>query len=266
MNTTLLGLVIGLLSGVFGGIVGLGGGVVMVPLLTGWAGLRQHAAHATSLVAVVATGLTGAIAYATGGAVAWREALLIAAASTVASSLSAAFSGRVPAARLRQMFAVLLIVVAVLLPFGARLTHAAVEGAWLVPAGLLVGAVAGVLAGLLGVGGGSVVVPLLILVFGFDQHLAQGTSLAVMIPAGLAGSLVHLRRGHIATRLVPGLVLGTAIGAFVGGRTALGIPELPLQLFFAALLIWTGIRYLRSERGGRAGRGRSADAGKRAGD
>lgn len=237
--------IIGLLAGFFGGLVGLGGGVVMVPLLTGWAQLGQHRAHATSLVAVVFTGVLGGAAYATGGEVAWRTAAIIAAASTTLALISASYSHRISAQRLKQAFGALLIIVAVLLPVGSNIVGGGISGTWQMPAAILLGGFAGVLTGLLGVGGGSLVVPLLVLVFGFDQHLAQGTSLAIMIPAGIAGALVHLRKRTIDLSILPGLIIGVAVGAFVGGRIALGIPGLPLQLFFAALLIWTGARYLK---------------------
>jgi uncharacterized membrane protein YfcA len=237
--------IIGLLAGSFGGLIGLGGGVVIVPLLVAWVGLSQHAAHATSLVAVVFTGLLGGYAYATGGAVDWKVALTVAITSTLLAALSASFASRISALRLRRIFGIVLIVVAFLLPFGSQIAGSGIPVFLQLPASLLAGALAGILAGLLGVGGGSVVVPLLILVFGFDQHLAQGTSLAIMIPAGIAGAIVHLRKRNISLGVLPGLIPGVALGAFLGGRTALGIPELPLQLGFAAFMIWTGIRYVR---------------------
>ena len=77
---------------------------------------------------------------------------------------------------------------------------------------------------------------------------AQGTSLAVMIPAGIAGTMVHLANRRVETSILLPLVAGVAVGAFTGGRSALFVPELPLQLLFAALLLWTGYRYLFPKR------------------
>lgn len=243
--TLLRSFIIGLLAGTFGGLIGLGGGVVIVPLLVLWLALSQHAAHATSLVAVVFTGLLGAYAYYGGGAIDWTVALTVATTSTLFSALSASYAARIPAAALRRLFGIILIIVAVLMPFSSQLTGTGIPEFLQLPASLLTGVFAGILAGLLGVGGGSIVVPLLILVFGFDQHLAQGTSLAIMIPAGIAGAFVHFRKGNISLHVLPGLIPGVAAGAFLGGRTALGIPELPLQLGFAAFMVWTGLRYLK---------------------
>jgi uncharacterized protein len=245
----LRGVPIGVAAGLFGGLAGLGGGVVMVPLMMTIARLDRHRAHATSLVAVVATGAFGAWSYATGGAVAWRLALVIALASTVGAVLSSALAARVPARRLGHGFHWLQVMVALSLPFADVVSPVrAAVGVWELPIAILVGMSAGVLAGLLGIGGGAVVVPLLVFLFGFEQHLAQGTSLAVMIPAGLAGSIVHARGGRVSGPLAPTLALGVAAGAFAGGQVALALPEMVLRVVFAAVLAWMGIRGLHSDR------------------
>lgn len=248
LRAHLLALVIGIAGGFFGSLVGLGGGVVVIPLLVAFASLTQHQAHATSLVGVVFTGLLGSVAYSGGEAIDWRVVPYIAAAATLLSIASAAYAPRVDAARLKRIFGIVLIVAAVLLPFGADLVGPGVAGALRLPGLIALGALAGVLSGLLGIGGGSLVVPLLVLVFGFDQHTAQGTSLAMMIPAGVAGVIVHLRNRQIAVRVVLGLALGVAVGAYLGGRFALYLPERPLQYIFGAVLLWTGLRYVLPKR------------------
>ncbi|HEX7021743.1 MAG TPA: sulfite exporter TauE/SafE family protein, partial [Trueperaceae bacterium] len=241
-----ISLAIGLLAGFFGGLVGLGGGVVIVPLLTGWMHLSQHKAHATSLVAVVFTGLLGALAYSQGGAVNWLAALLLTLAATLATTLSARFARHVPAAMLRRLFGYLLIITGLLLPLEGLLPPLGfADSAVLMPLVLLVGGlVVGSVSGLLGIGGGSIMVPLLVLALGFDQHLAQGTSLAAMIPAALGGSIVHWRMGSVAKGLVVSLVVGVAAGSWFGGSFALAIPDLWLQLIFALVMIWLGLRYV----------------------
>lgn len=244
VTSNLRALIIGVASGFFGSLVGLGGGVVLIPLLTLWAGLQQHRAHATSLVAVVFTGILGGAAYATGDAVDWQLSIYVAAAATLLAIVAASYSSRVPAGFLKKLFGGLLVITAVTLPLGAELVGTGISGALRVPFALLLGAISGSLTGLLGIGGGSLIVPMLVLVFGLDQHTAQGTSLAVMIPAGIAGTVVHLANRRVEMKIILPLVAGVAIGAFTGGRSALFVPELPLQLLFAALLLWTGYRYL----------------------
>ena len=244
MSTSVRTLFIGIIGGFFGSLVGLGGAVVIIPLLTGWARVTQHKAHVTSLVAVVFTGIVGSLAYARGGAVDLSLALTVAAAATLSSIVAATYSERVPAKVLRRIFGTLVLVAALVLLFGLDLPGDGIHGGARYVAGVVLGLFSGVLTGLLGIGGGAFVVPLLVLVFGLDQHLAQGTSLAVMIPAGIAGTLVHWRAKRLDFSLIWGLVLGVMIGAFAGGQFALVLPERPLQVVFGIILVWMGLRYV----------------------
>jgi len=108
----------------------------------------------------------------------------------------------------------------------------------------LIGLAAGLLAGLLGVGGGILMVPAMVLLLGFDQHVAQGTSLLVIIPAALTGSFTHYRNGHLVLREAMILAIGGIIAAAVGALFALSIPEDLLQRMFAGLLLVVGLRML----------------------
>ena len=239
--------VIGLASGVFGGLVGLGGGAIMVPLLTGWARLSQHEAHATSLAGVVATGVAGALTYAHAGAVHWQNALLLAAVSVIATYAAAHYSHDIAAARLRRYFGMFLIVSAILLVSKDQLLalHAP-AGAWTVLFLLVTGLLVGIAAGLLGVGGGALMVPLLVIGVGMSQHIAQGTSLAAMVPAGASGTIAHVRRGALRLDAVLPLIPGIAFGSWLGGRFALAMPAMTLRVVFALVLLILGARYLKA--------------------
>jgi uncharacterized membrane protein YfcA len=107
-----------------------------------------------------------------------------------------------------------------------------------------IGLVAGVLAGLLGVGGGVVLVPALVLMLGFDQHVAQGTSLVVIVPAALAGSTVNYRRGRFRLLDAALLVAGGLAGAAIGSSLALGLQDASLRRLFAVLLVAFGVQQL----------------------
>ena len=261
-RTPVIAFLIGVTAGVFGGLVGLGGGVVMVPLLTAWARLTQHEAHATSLAGVVATGIAGAFTYASEGAVDWRSALLLAAVSVFATYIAAHRSQDVPADRLRRFFGWFLIVAACLLVFkDEMLSLRAPQGAWSLVFLLVTGLFVGVASGLLGVGGGALMVPLLVIGLGMAQHIAQGTSLAAMVPAGAAGTVAHVRNRSVRFDAVLGLVPGITAGTWVGGRLALGLPGSTLRLVFALVLVMLGARYLkRSGSGERRRRRRRAEA------
>jgi uncharacterized membrane protein YfcA len=106
------------------------------------------------------------------------------------------------------------------------------------------GMAAGFLAGLLGVGGGILMVPAMVLLLSYDQHVAQGTSLLVIIPAALTGSLTHYRKGRIVLRDAAMLAFGGVIGAVIGSVFALSIEDTILRRLFAGILLLSALQIL----------------------
>ena len=113
---------------------------------------------------------------------------------------------------------------------------------------LAIGLTAGVLAGLLGIGGGLLMVPAMVLIMGLDQHVAQGTSLLVIIPAAAFGSFTHHRGGRFVLRDAAALALGGVLGAVLGSVTALSLDETLLQRLFAVFLLIVAARLLMTRR------------------
>lgn len=240
---------IGVITGLFGGLVGLGGGALMVPLLAGWARLTRHEAHATSLAGVVVAGMSGAFTYARAGAVDWTGALLLGGIAIVATYAAAHYSALVRAARLRSLFGVFLLIAAVMLVVKDHiLTLNAPVGDLRIVFLLGCGVFIGVTSGLLGVGGGALMVPLLVIALNMPQHLAQGTSLAAMVPAALSGTVAHARNRTVRFDVIVGLVPGLAAGTVLGSRLALVLPGGTLRIFLAVVLLLIGMHHLRRER------------------
>ena len=100
-----------------------------------------------------------------------------------------------------------------------------------------IGLAAGFAAGLLGVGGGIVMVPAMVLVLGFDQHVAQGTSLVVIIPAALAGSVTHYRNRRVSLQDASLLAAGGIGGAVAGSISALSVDDFVLRRLFGLFLL-----------------------------
>ncbi len=240
---------IGLFAGIFGGLAGLGGGVIMIPLMVKTLGMGQHRAHGTSLVAVVFTGLAGAVTYGWHGSMDWKAALVLAVTAIITARSGAHFAGALPEWKLKRSFGAFLIFVSCLLlakPYLPRLAVGALSG-WAWGAVLLAaGALTGFLSGMMGVGGGTIMVPAMVLLLGFDQHTANGTSLLVMVPAGAMGAWAHWSLNNVAAKLLPGLIPGVLLGTFIGGHIAHMLPETYLRFLFAAVLIWIGRGYLRT--------------------
>jgi uncharacterized membrane protein YfcA len=241
--------IIGLLAGFFGGITGGGGGIVAIPLMVALLKLDQHTAHGVSLVALVFTGLVGAITYALNGSVDLIASALMASAAVVTARTGAHFAHSLPGWKLKRAFGGYLLVVSLLMLLKPYLGTPQAMTAGLARTLLLLatGTVAGFTSGMMGVGGGAIMIPAMVLLAGFDQHLAQGTSLLVMVPAGSTGAYTHWKLGNVRTRILPGIVTGVLAGAWLGSTFAHVLSDMVLRATFAVLLIWTGIRYLKTQ-------------------
>jgi uncharacterized protein len=230
----LVGLVGGLLSGAFG----VGGGILMVPLLLAFAGMDQRRAAATSLAAIIPTAIAGSAAYLAQGEVDVPVAVLVAVGGVAGSYLGARLLRRIPLGWLRWLFIALLLAVAVRMALiapsrGDELDLSVPVGLALVGTGLVMG----VASGLFGIGGGVFLVPMLISVFGAGDLVAKGTSLLVMLPTAAMGTLTNARGGMVDLRA--GAVVGVAATAasFGGVALAFAIPPRLSGVLFAALLL-----------------------------
>lgn len=249
MKNIWIGLAIGLAAGSFGGMLGVGGGLIMIPLMIGILKLSQHQAHGTSLMALVFTGLSGAVTYALQGNIDYWAVASLAVTAMATSRGGAHFANAIPGWKLRKWFGAFLLVAAVLLVIKPWLPAVGSQNPFYVKIIILLaaGAVTGFLSGMMGVGGGVIMIPAMVLLIGFSQHAAQGTSLLVMVPVGMTGAWTHYRLGNVATRILPGLIPGILLGAFLGSRAANRIPDTPLRLAFIGLMVFMGIRYIMAK-------------------
>ena len=110
---------------------------------------------------------------------------------------------------------------------------------------VLLGLVAGILSGLFGIGGGIIIIPILVYLFGFSQHQAQGTTLALMIPPiGLLAALEYYRAGYVDLK-VAGLVCGGFfIGGLIGAKFAVGLSDDVLRKVFGAILLLISLKMI----------------------
>jgi uncharacterized protein len=240
---------IGILAGLFGGVTGGGGGIISIPLMVGIMRLDQHTAHGVSLVALVFTGLAGAVVYSINGSVDIISSILMAATAVIFARVGAHTAHSLSEWRLKRAFGAYMIFIAVLMllkPYLTTTQQGPATGPAVAIILLITGTIAGFASGMMGVGGGAVMIPAMVLLAGFDQHLAQGTALLVMVPAGSAGAYTHWRLGNMKTSVLWGIIPGVLVGTFIGGAAAHGISDGTLRIIFAALLIVTGVRYLRA--------------------
>lgn len=103
---------------------------------------------------------------------------------------------------------------------------------------LVLGLCAGIVSGLIGIGGGIVIVPALVYIFGFSQHMAQGTTLAMLIPPiGILAALSYFKSGHVNLPVAGLLCLGFVLGGYLGARFAISFPEAILRKVFGVCLL-----------------------------
>lgn len=211
---------IGLLAGLLSGLFGVGGGTVIVPLLVLLLHFDQRLAAGTSLAAIVPTASVGVISYAVSGSVAWVPALILAAGAVVGAQIGTRLLPRISQTALRWGFVGFLLVVIVSLFLVIPSRDAVFELTWITGLALVaLGLITGVLAGLIGVGGGVIVVPVLMLAFGTSDLVAKGTSLLMMIPTAVSGTIGNVRTKNVDLRAA--IVIGasacttTALGAWI---------------------------------------------------
>lgn len=236
-------LVVGLLAGSFGAVLGVGGGIILVPGLILVAGLAFPSAVAASLVCVAATSVAGSAVYLR----AERVDLAVGVRLQLFTVLGAVSAGLVavwvPVGPLYFAFSLLLLITALrMLPRaqGEAPSHEVVRQRRPLAAAASVGT--GVVAGLLGVGGGILNVPILHLLLGMSFDRAVATSVYMIGVTAAGAALVYLARGDVAVGIagvtMVGTLAGAGLGALVGGR----LSQRGLKLVFALLLVYVAYR------------------------
>ena len=110
---------------------------------------------------------------------------------------------------------------------------------------LLLGLVTGILSGLMGIGGAIIIIPTLVLLFGLSQHMAQGTTLALMVPPiGLLAAWTYYQKGFVDLKIAGFICIGFFIGGLLGANLAIGIPDQILKKVFGVLLLAVSIRMI----------------------
>lgn len=247
-KTIIPSLFIGLSAGFFGGILGIGGGLIMIPLMVEILKMTQHKAHGTSLPALVFTGIGGALTYAFNDSVDITAAALLALTAVCTAPWGARYCHALTEKKLKKYFGAFLIFCSVLLFLKPYLANfiGIVPGYAKIIILLTTGAITGFLSGMMGVGGGTIMIPVMVILTGFSQHVAQGTSLLVMVPTGAIGAFTHWKMGNIEKRILWCLIPGIILGTYLGGNIASIIPNDALRWVFALVIIFIGLRYFRT--------------------
>lgn len=234
---TILGFGIGLSLGLLGG----GGSILTVPALVYLIGQTPQSAVTTSLAIVGANSLLGAYFHRAQGTLNWRVALLFGGAGMLVAYLAAGVSKQLSPDVLMVAFALLMLLIGGLLLSGRTRTRQAGEAQpalWKIVTG---GAGIGLLTGILGVGGGFLIVPALVMLVGLPMHHAVGTSLLVIAMNSAAGFMGHLEGLALDASLIVVFVAAGLAGTFAGARLGKRLNATVLRRAFALFVIVLGL-------------------------
>jgi len=236
----LIDLLLGSLIGLSLGLLGGGGSILTVPALVYIVGQSPQVAVTASLVIVGANSVLGAFFHRQQGTLNWRVALVFGGAGMIAAYFAAGISHLLPSTVLLVLFAALMLVVGALMIFRKTPNneHYARQG-WLVT--VAAGAGVGVLTGFLGVGGGFLIVPALVMLVGLPMRQAVGTSLVVIAMNSLAGILGHMSQTTLDYPVIALFVAAGLAGTFAGTCLAKRVHADHLRRLFAGFVILLAI-------------------------
>jgi uncharacterized protein len=260
---------IGLLAGTVGSLVGLGGGVIVVPALiyfgtyTGWLeNITPQTAVGTSLMVMIFTGLSSTLAYLKHKTVDYKSGLIFFAGSGPGAIIGAWVNKYLDLADFNLYFGIFMIVMAVILMVRNKLKPiekfktASFQREFTDPGGqtfkygypplmgALIALAVGFTSGLFGIGGGSLMVPAMILIFMFPPHVAVATSMFMVFLSALVSSGMHVALGNVkwlyALALIPGAWFGAKLGSYLNTR----LESKALVSVLRIILILIGIRLI----------------------
>jgi uncharacterized membrane protein YfcA len=251
-------IVVGAIAGVASGMFGIGGGVIIVPALTLLLGYTLTAATGTSLAALLMpVSLFAVINYYQAGKLKLSYSLWIALGLVISARLGAAIALGLDAQLLQQLYG--LFLVAMFWRFSEpRKWWAEYRGQSAAPTApsetnaearwwmlLVLGLVAGVMAGMFGIGGGLIIVPALVELFSFDQKQAVGTSLGALLPpVSLFAVLAYYEAGQLDLLVALCVAAGLVFGAIAGSKLALSLPSKTIKRLYGVFLLLVGLRFL----------------------
>ena len=237
------------LIGVSLGLLGGGGSILAVPLLVYVAGLEAKEAIATSLLVVGVTSAVAILPHARAGRIRWRTGLVFGLAGMTGAYGGGRLAAFVPAGILLTGFALMMLATATAMIRGRRTTEGATNPSGELPLLRVVadGVVVGLVTGLVGAGGGSLVVPALALLGGLPMPVAVGTSLVVIAMKSFAGLAGYLASVQIDWGLAGAVTVAAVVGSLLGGRLAGRIPENVLRRMFGWFVVVMGVFVLAQQ-------------------
>ena len=238
----------GAAAGLLGGLFGVGGGLIIVPGLVSLAKMERRLAHGTSLAATLPIAVASLVTYLSHGNVDWAVAVLLAIGAIAGAIVGTHLLRVIPKNVLVMIFVITVLATATRLLLGTD-TSGRVD--LTVPMALLlvlIGFITGTLAGLLGIGGGVIMVPAMVVVLDMVTVVAKGTSVAVIVPTAIMGTIRNRRHANADIRVAAVVGGFGVVTAVIGGTISDRLSDDVANAMFAALLVFVAITQLLSLR------------------
>ena len=267
--TSALLVLLGLFSGFLGGLLGVGGGIIVVPILILVFNLRAQQAVGTSLVMIIFTALSATFAYSRQKRLDWRVGLMGAVVTVPGAVVGAYLTQFFSSNSLTIIFGLFLFFIAASMFRQSNRTarrdkkpqvkkdQESKRWVWKrriidaygnvfqydanIYTGLALLFAGGLASGFFGIGGGLIVVPILAGIVGLPMHIAVATSMLTMIFTSVSGVATHIMLGHVLLEYAAPIVVGIVVGAQVGARTAKRLRSVSLERVFALVVVVIGI-------------------------
>lgn len=231
------GLLVGAIAGLLSGLLGIGGGIVIVPALIAMLSMERKFAHGTSLAATLPVAAASLATYAFNDNVDWAIGACLAAGAVCGAIVGTHMLQIIPKTPLTIIFIVTVLATAVRLLVSSDTMgrdDLTVVGAISL---LVIGFVTGTLSGLLGIGGGVIMVPAMIVFFGMPPVIAKGTSVAVIVPSSLMGTVRNRSKRNVDLKVAAAVGVAGVVTAVIGSSIADSIDATVSNVLFAVLLV-----------------------------
>jgi uncharacterized membrane protein YfcA len=236
-------LLLGVALGAVGGMMGIGGGLIAIPVLAWLYGMDQHLAQGTALVMILPNVLVGFVRYRQRNHIDLRATVWLVALAMLSTYIAARYAALIDPSRLRGGFALFLIALSAYFTWQllARRESATAVSSRLLP---VVGVMSGVMSGLFSVGGGLVVVPALVTLFRMTQTQAQGVAMALVIPGAVVALATYAHAGNVGWAVGIPMGLGGVLSVSWGVALAHAMAPRTLRMLFCLVLFGTALATL----------------------
>lgn len=238
---------IGLFGGFFGGLLGIGGSFLVIPFLKGVIKISPHKAHATALPVAFASGISALGFYFTSGQVDIGLSVYVMIGCLTGVMFGSKLMNYVKGNLLSLMFGFFLLALAVVfaLPISPISPMDSHTDLYTITISVILGLFAGLSSGLFGAGGGTILVPGIVLLLGVGEHMAQGISLLVIIPTTLLGTWMHYKQKKLSLTVAPWLTISSFAGGLLGGFFAILTHVTILKSLIVIALLYIGFDNIR---------------------